>query len=251
MSDGEALLAAILANPDDDAPRLIYSDWLEENGDEARAEFIRVQCEYTRNSEELMAIPTSPYSRPGSRHSDLINRQASLVFRGREAWFSNHPKWGISQMPDYQQIFVRGFAHAISITASQWINHADEILAQHPVREATLTTWPNWFYETSTIGEWVDTDEPWLETFRGERQTTEASARIFHTKAAYRWPGITFHLPALTPEEEIIHGTGENLPMGTINVEEESDAAPAPRESAAQRARQLEFTGRHRRQRNR
>jgi uncharacterized protein (TIGR02996 family) len=38
------LLAGIIANAEDDAPRLVYADWLEENGDPDRAEFIRVQC---------------------------------------------------------------------------------------------------------------------------------------------------------------------------------------------------------------
>ncbi len=33
-SDGQALLAAILAAPDDDAPRLIYADWLDEQNGE-------------------------------------------------------------------------------------------------------------------------------------------------------------------------------------------------------------------------
>ncbi len=32
MSDGEALLKAILEQPDDDTPRLVYADWLQENG---------------------------------------------------------------------------------------------------------------------------------------------------------------------------------------------------------------------------
>ncbi|QEL15256.1 TIGR02996 domain-containing protein [Limnoglobus roseus] len=44
MTDEQSLLAAIHANPDDDLPRLVYADWLEESGDEAaqaRAEFIR------------------------------------------------------------------------------------------------------------------------------------------------------------------------------------------------------------------
>jgi uncharacterized protein (TIGR02996 family) len=43
MSDADALLAAIRAAPDDDAPRLIYADWLEEHGQPERAEFIRLQ----------------------------------------------------------------------------------------------------------------------------------------------------------------------------------------------------------------
>ena len=40
-SDGAGLLARILDNPEDDAPRLIYSDWMEENGQEEQAEYIR------------------------------------------------------------------------------------------------------------------------------------------------------------------------------------------------------------------
>src|SRR5215468_4094431 len=40
-----ALWSAILANPLDDTPRLVYADWLQEHGEEERAEFIRVQIE--------------------------------------------------------------------------------------------------------------------------------------------------------------------------------------------------------------
>jgi uncharacterized protein (TIGR02996 family) len=39
-----ALWTAIRLNPADDTPRLVYADWLQEHGEEARAEFIRVQC---------------------------------------------------------------------------------------------------------------------------------------------------------------------------------------------------------------
>ena len=35
------LLAAIVANPDDDTPRLVYADWLQERGQEAKAEYVR------------------------------------------------------------------------------------------------------------------------------------------------------------------------------------------------------------------
>jgi uncharacterized protein (TIGR02996 family) len=51
MSDESAFLASIIAAPDDDAPRLVYADLLEENGDPGRAEFIRVGCELARWSE--------------------------------------------------------------------------------------------------------------------------------------------------------------------------------------------------------
>jgi uncharacterized protein (TIGR02996 family) len=41
-------LEDIVAHPDEDAPRLIFADWLDENGDADRAEFIRVQVERAR-----------------------------------------------------------------------------------------------------------------------------------------------------------------------------------------------------------
>ena len=42
------LLAAIAADPDDDLPRLVYADWLDEHGHADRAEFIRLQCHTAR-----------------------------------------------------------------------------------------------------------------------------------------------------------------------------------------------------------
>src|SRR5262249_22464510 len=43
--EAAALLRAIIANPDDDTPRLVYADWLQEHDDPERAEYIRVQCQ--------------------------------------------------------------------------------------------------------------------------------------------------------------------------------------------------------------
>src|SRR4051812_18323402 len=48
MTDHTPFLRTIAANPADDGPRLVYADWLEERGDTARAEFIRLQCEQAR-----------------------------------------------------------------------------------------------------------------------------------------------------------------------------------------------------------
>jgi uncharacterized protein (TIGR02996 family) len=56
----DAFLQDILENPEDDAPRLIFADWLDEFGDEpdrARAELIRIQCRQDQEgpSRELKA----------------------------------------------------------------------------------------------------------------------------------------------------------------------------------------------------
>jgi uncharacterized protein (TIGR02996 family) len=42
--DRERFLEAIRAAPSDDAVRLVFADWLDENGYEEHAELIRVQC---------------------------------------------------------------------------------------------------------------------------------------------------------------------------------------------------------------
>ncbi len=44
LSQHEAFLRAIFDAPDDDTPRLVYADFLQENGEEERAQFIRWQC---------------------------------------------------------------------------------------------------------------------------------------------------------------------------------------------------------------
>ena len=51
MTDDEvALLRTIRDHPDADLPRLVYADWLDDRGDEDRAEFIRLQIDRYRSS---------------------------------------------------------------------------------------------------------------------------------------------------------------------------------------------------------
>jgi uncharacterized protein (TIGR02996 family) len=52
MSDREAFVSAIAANPADDLPRLVFADWLDEHGDPERAEFIRTQIRWRYASDD-------------------------------------------------------------------------------------------------------------------------------------------------------------------------------------------------------
>ena len=53
----DALRQAVLAAPDDDLPRLVFADYLEESGDPDRAQFIRVQVELAKTPEyEPLAV---------------------------------------------------------------------------------------------------------------------------------------------------------------------------------------------------
>ncbi len=47
--EADAFLDAIFDNPDDDTPRLVYADWLQEHGQENYAQFIRLQCAAARH----------------------------------------------------------------------------------------------------------------------------------------------------------------------------------------------------------
>src|SRR4029077_17215113 len=55
MLDHDLFLGAILKHPDEDGPRLVYADWLEERG-AAHVGLIRVQCELARHVEELPVV---------------------------------------------------------------------------------------------------------------------------------------------------------------------------------------------------
>jgi uncharacterized protein (TIGR02996 family) len=55
MSDGEALFRAILAYPDDDTPRLVYADYLDEHGD-PRAAIVRAEVEIGRMEQDPLDV---------------------------------------------------------------------------------------------------------------------------------------------------------------------------------------------------
>ena len=72
----DAFLKSIIANPDDDLPRLVYADFLDETGDADRGEFIRVQCQLVRTDEH------DPQFR------ELEDREHALLATNERAWFT-------------------------------------------------------------------------------------------------------------------------------------------------------------------
>ncbi len=57
MSEHAGFLQAIIENPDDDHHRVVYADWLDEQGQSLRAELIRTQCSLQR----LMVDGNDPF----------------------------------------------------------------------------------------------------------------------------------------------------------------------------------------------
>lgn len=82
MTDRAALVAAICAEPGEDTPRLAYADWLEENGEGDRAEFVRVQVEKAK-------IPPRPHGDPAVPFTYICERCGEVMDkRRREAIYS-------------------------------------------------------------------------------------------------------------------------------------------------------------------
>jgi uncharacterized protein (TIGR02996 family) len=61
MNDHDALLRAIGEQPEEDTPRLMYADWLEESGEPERADFVRAQVGLARTG--LSAAERYPFVR--------------------------------------------------------------------------------------------------------------------------------------------------------------------------------------------
>ncbi len=114
MLDREPFLKAIIDRPEDDLPRLVYADFLEETGDEARAEFIRVQCELAR------------------LHVDDPMR-AALAIREAEL-LGNREAWIIPGMVATTQKFRRGFVESMETTAAAFVQFAEVIFAATPLQ---------------------------------------------------------------------------------------------------------------------
>lgn len=94
MITEQDFLLAIDENPEDDSPRLMFADWLSENGQDERAELVRVQCQLDRlerRRKDSLTCPTCE-ERDGAIHAGECRYQA---LRLRElALLLEATKWG-------------------------------------------------------------------------------------------------------------------------------------------------------------
>jgi uncharacterized protein (TIGR02996 family) len=121
MGIEDAFLHDILAHPDDDAPRLIYADWLDERGD-PRGEFIRVQCALARLDDE------------DPRRWPLEEREQALLQ-------AHKTRWRESLTNGLTGSFRRGFIEAASMRLTEcedFFVEAERSLTHHPIRKLEL-----------------------------------------------------------------------------------------------------------------
>ncbi|MCA9172918.1 MAG: TIGR02996 domain-containing protein [Planctomycetales bacterium] len=113
-----AFFEAIGRQPDEDGPRLIYADWLEEQEDEPHARFIRMQCELAR---------LEPHS---VRHIELEAKCRTLLARHGSRWTPE--SWSASAR------YLRGFPESLEIHISDFVSQHEKLREQAPLHSIAI-----------------------------------------------------------------------------------------------------------------
>jgi len=140
MTQDENFLAAIRAEPDDDAIRLIYADWLMEQDDLSRAdrgEFIRLQVQRARQGPGL------------AQGEDLRRREQLLLERNWKAWIEPLRELSSNRrgdlwlprdfQPNHLSLFHRGFVNKLSLHAATFLSRGKDLLRLTPLEYLRLT----------------------------------------------------------------------------------------------------------------
>ncbi|MFO0825704.1 MAG: TIGR02996 domain-containing protein [Gemmataceae bacterium] len=128
MTDREALLRAVAANPDDDTPRLIYADHLDELGgaaNVARARFIRLQIELTRED-----------NRWWFWKADRLSEVSQLAGRYASEWVKELPNWVVAELLGQKpgvSDFGRGFLESVPVPPHMFAKQGDQLLDVAPI----------------------------------------------------------------------------------------------------------------------
>src|SRR5437762_759494 len=107
MSAEQGFLSAICETPDDDAPRLVYADWLDDNGQPDRAEFVRLQCRLARMEEWA------------DGRDELVRREQRLLKDNEKKWRKVVGKFTA------RVEFRRGFFEGVAMPIARFLDNAD------------------------------------------------------------------------------------------------------------------------------
>jgi uncharacterized protein (TIGR02996 family) len=159
-ADGRGLLRAVLEEPGEDAHRLVYADWLDEQGQSDRAEFIRVQVELAR----LAFLDDDVCPRCGVGESErhargcptlrLRRLERALLRQARYDWLAvegmrglwgvtrrgwrYHAGWTHGAGRRFCADLRRGFVWYVDCTTGDFLEQARAIFLAHPIERVRL-----------------------------------------------------------------------------------------------------------------
>ena len=197
MTEEEALVAAIIADPEDDTVRMAYADWLRENGREERAEYIQrsIARAHEGGKWDVWAI-------------------AHLREKGEELGLG--PEWG----GGWGVKPVRGFVEEVYLLWSEWAKIHEKVfwhpsfdypcpVTTHPLKEVHCE-WPKlrerWRREDGEYEFWFDGAAKRVvadydamvrvaQSAQGNSLALAVARRELGTKILQlNWPGLMFNL---------------------------------------------------------
>ena len=129
--DERSLLLSVAVAPEEDAPRLVYADWLDENATSdnaraARAEFIRTQISIARGIDVVTGIPLTSESRVA-----LTIRENELRAEHRAEWEAETRRALGTSCEEVT--FRRGFPCEL------WVNGVQELITSRILEASTST----------------------------------------------------------------------------------------------------------------
>ncbi len=133
MTPEDAFLDDIRMEPESDAPRLIFADWLEDHGQADRGEFIRVQIERHRCADESPALRRRAEGLLQRHWDEWVRPLATLVgAEPGEVWLRG------GYHGEALAKFSRGFVSYLDMHASRFLAHAEELFRLMPIRHLRL-----------------------------------------------------------------------------------------------------------------
>jgi uncharacterized protein (TIGR02996 family) len=123
VGDREALYRAVVESPADDAPRLVFADWLEEHGEPERAEFIRVQIELAKRTWQDSGF-------------HKLHARAERLARGKKLLWKQY-------LPELRGVvwdtFTRGFVSSARFRSLYWFHvRIKQVITAAPVHRIWL-----------------------------------------------------------------------------------------------------------------
>jgi uncharacterized protein (TIGR02996 family) len=110
----DAFLQTILENPDDDTPRLVFADWLEEQGN-PRGTFIRLQCQRAMMTQY------------DAGWKETLAQEAALLRQFEPDW--SKPVLRLVDEVHYR----RGFIEHVRVSATKLLNNAARLFRVAPI----------------------------------------------------------------------------------------------------------------------
>ncbi len=191
-----SFLSVIRECPDDATTHLVFADWLEEQGDETRARFIR----------RMVAVG-------GVTHADNIPHKISARHRRVAKWIivpcrayclgAQRVVNKLLPPPEtatrFSALFRGGFLDSIECSSEWWLEHAGALCAAHPLRKVRLTTWQ----EADKHAVYVR----WRETHGTVHPSNGDAAACLRDL----FTGVTFELPPEVTYDDFTRIGGDEL----------------------------------------